>query len=533
LRPAAIENRWSIPSETPMSYRLKVDQNMSKVRVRFAPSPTGYVHVGNARTALFNWLFARHSGGIFVLRIEDTDIGRSKEEYEEQLLDDLRWLGIEWDEGPDRGGPFAPYRQSERKATYSQFALQLIDQDQAYFCFCSAERLERERQEALKERRQPLYSGRCRAVRREVAARMVASGEPAAIRMKIDDRGFSWDDLVHGLTSVSGEVIGDPILVRSDGNPAYNFAVVIDDHLMEITHVIRGDDHISNTPRQLAVYDALGWKPPQFAHLSTILGSDRTRLSKRHGATSLQSFRQLGILPEALRNYLALLGWSPADGKTEILSPQQLIEQFSLRHIIRSPAVFDYEKLLWLNRHYMKTCPRPCLAELATPFLQKAGFLEAQPGPEVLAWLERVLEVVLRNINSLDQLPDAVRIIFEYDAAKAFHAVASSPSALEVLDAFIAKAMIISELSFELSFEEFRAITKEVQEETGKKGKELFHPIRIALTGAESGPELEKLIPVFEEGSKLPLPKHVKSVFERLREFVEAAKLGSDAVPAP
>ena len=287
------------------------------------------MHVGNVRTALFNWLFARHNGGTFVLRIEDTDIERSQEAYERQLLADLRWFGIDWDEGPDIGGPFAPYRQSERKPDYSRLAIQLIDQAHAYFCFCTADQLEQERQEALKAGLQPRYSGRCRTRPREEAARKVAAGEPAAIRLKIVDSSFSWHDLVHGPTTFSGEVIGDPILVRSDGNPAYNYAVVVDDHLMAITHVIRGDDHISNTPRQLALYRAFGWEPPQFAHLSTILGSDRTRLSKRHGATSLESFRALGILPEALRNYLALLGWSPADGKTEILSSAELVAQFS------------------------------------------------------------------------------------------------------------------------------------------------------------------------------------------------------------
>jgi glutamyl-tRNA synthetase/nondiscriminating glutamyl-tRNA synthetase len=496
---------------------------MSKVRVRFAPSPTGYVHVGNARTALFNWLFARHYGGAFLLRIEDTDVERSKEEFEQQLLEDLRWLGIDWDEGPDKGGPFGPYRQSERKETYASFASQLIDQGHAYFCFCTTAQLEQERQEALKAGLQPRYSGRCRKRPREEAARKVAGGEPAAIRLKIVDSAFSWNDLVHGPTSFSAEVIGDPILMRSDGNPAYNYAVVIDDHLMVITHVIRGDDHISNTPRQLAVYRALGWEPPQFAHLSTILGSDRTRLSKRHGATSLESFRKKGILPEALRNYLALLGWSPADGKTEILSPQELVEQFSLEHITKSPAVFDQEKLYWLNRHYMKECAPRRLAELAVPFLLEAGYLDAHPSPHVLAWLEKVLDAVLKNISSLQQLPEAVRIIFEYDAGKAGREIelSATASAHAVLNCFIPKVLAQSELSYE----RYRAVTKEVQKETGNKGKELFHPIRIALTSAVSGPELEKLIPIFEAGSKLPLARHVKSVAERLREFAVAANL--------
>jgi nondiscriminating glutamyl-tRNA synthetase len=501
---------------------------MPNVRVRFAPSPTGYVHVGNARTALFNWLFARHHGGVFALRIEDTDVERSKEEYETQLLDDLRWFGLDWDEGPDKGGPFGPYRQSERREIYAQHAEKLIAQGRAYYCFCSAEQLEAERQEALKAGRQPRYSGRCRKLPPEEAARRKAAGEPAAVRLKIEESSFSWSDLVHGPTTFSSEVIGDPILVRSDGNPAYNYAVVIDDHLMEITHVIRGDDHISNTPRQLAVYRALGWQPPEFAHLSTILGADRTRLSKRHGATSLESFRQMGILPEALRNYLALLGWSPGDGKTEILSPQELIEQFSLDHVTKSPAVFDSDKLYWLNRHYMKECPPRRLVELAALFLKEEGYLTADEcrNPEALAWLRRVLDAVLKNIRFLAELPEAARLIFEFDAERAratpeFQEPVANPAAREVLNAFIPR--ILAENN--LTYESFREITKAVQKETGKKGKDLFHPIRVALTGETSGPELEKLIPIFEEGSKLPLAHHVKSCAERLREFALAANI--------
>jgi nondiscriminating glutamyl-tRNA synthetase len=499
---------------------------MSQIRGRFAPSPTGYVHVGNARTALFNWLFARHHGGVNVLRIEDTDVERSREEYERQLLEDLCWFELDWDEGPDKGGPFGPYRQSERLEIYVKHAAQLIEQDHAYYCFCSAEQLEAERQEALKAGRQPRYSGRCRKLAREEAARRKAAGAPAALRLKIVESTFSWNDLVHGPTRFSSEVIGDPILLRSDGHPAYNYAVVIDDHLMEITHVIRGDDHISNTPRQLAVYRALGWEPPQFAHLSTILGSDRTRLSKRHGATSLQSFRELGILPEALRNYLALLGWSPADGKTEILSPRGLVEQFSLDRITKSPAVFDPEKLAWLNRHYMKISPLRRLAELSVPFLAGAGYLREPVDAASLAWLERVVDAVLKNLDYLSQIPVAARLVFEYEARAVVgdeetRHVAEDPASREVLKAFIPKALA----ERELTYERFRDVAKSVQKETGKKGKDLFHPIRVALTGAVSGPELEKLIPIFEEGAKLSLARHVESCAERLREFQAAAKL--------
>jgi nondiscriminating glutamyl-tRNA synthetase len=500
---------------------------MSRVRVRFAPSPTGYVHVGNARTALFNWLFARHHGGAFVLRIEDTDVERSQEAYERQLIDDLRWLGLDWDEGPDQGGPMGPYRQSERKPIYRRYALQLVDLGRAYFCFCTPEQLEAERQEALKAGRQPMYSGRCRKRPREESARQVAQGQPASIRLQIEGGPFGWDDLVHGRTSFSSDVIGDFILMRSDGNPAYNFAVVIDDHLMDITHVIRGDDHISNTPRQLAVYQALGWPPPQFAHLSTILGPDRSRLSKRHGATSLQNFREMGILPEALRNYLALLGWSPHDGVTEILSLPDLIAQFSLDRITKSPAVFDQEKLNWMNRHYLRSADLRRLARLAAPFLVQAGYLPPDGWPEdVLTWLEHLLEAVRKNISTLAEVPAAARLVFEYDAERAAHHeetrdVARDPAAREVLKALIPKLTALPEVTYA----RFREVVKAVQEETGKKGKELFHPIRVALTGAASGMELEKLIPLLEEGSKLSLARPVKSTTERLREFAAAAQL--------
>lgn len=492
---------------------------MSTVRVRFAPSPTGYVHVGNARTALFNWLFSRHAGGTFVLRIEDTDVQRSEERYERSLIEALQWFGIDWDEGPDKDGPFAPYRQSERREVYAHHAAALIEAGKAYYCFCTPEQLESERQAALTAGGQPRYSGRCRSLVSEDASSRVAAGEPAAIRLKISEEQLAWDDLIHGATRFEADVIGDPILVRSDGNPAYNFAVVVDDHTMEMTHVLRGDDHISNTPRQLAVYHALGWPPPAFGHLSTILGADRTRLSKRHGAASLESLREVGILPEALRNYLALLGWSPGDGKTEILSDDELRRQFSLDHITRAPAVFDNEKLSWLNRHYMKAAPLPRLAQLAAPFFAQAGYLPEEPEPDVLAWLGRTIEAVLKNVDTLGQLPAAARVIFEYDPSQVgedteTRDVIQGP-ARQLLATFIPKVLE----SEEMTYERFREIMKAVQKETGKKGRELFHPVRVALTGVASGPELEKLIPIFEEGAKLDLPRHVLSCAERLGEF--------------
>jgi nondiscriminating glutamyl-tRNA synthetase len=502
---------------------------MSKVRVRFAPSPTGYVHVGNARTALFNWLFARHHGGVFALRIEDTDVERSKEEYERQLLDDLRWFGLDWDEGPDKGGPFGPYRQSERREIYAQHAERLIEQGDAYYCFCSAEQLEAERQEALEAGRQPRYSGRCRKLASEEAERRKAAGEPAAVRLKIVESSFFWNDLVHGPTTFSGEVIGDPILVRSDSNPAYNYAVVIDDHLMEITHVIRGDDHISNTPRQLAVYRALSWEPPAFAHLSTILGSDRTRLSKRHGATSLANFREDGVLPEALRNYLLLLGWSASDGKTEKLSTEMMIAQFSLDRITKSPAVFDRKKLDWLNwetfRDLSKQQQSEFFMERAKEFLKSAGYLGDEEIERSKDLIGEILVIFIES-KGATRLQDIAHLIFEYDAAaiitgETTRHVAEEPASREILNAFIPKGLAEPTLKFD----RFREIIKSVEKKTGKKGRELFHPVRVALTGAESGPELKRLIPIFEEGAQLSLTRPVKSCAERLREFAEAAKL--------
>jgi len=496
---------------------------MASVRVRFAPSPTGFVHVGNARTALFNWLFVRHYGGIFVLRIEDTDVERSEERYETQLIEDLQWFGLDWDEGPNRGGSYGPYRQSERKEIYAKLATQLIDQDRAYFCFCKPEELEAERQEALKAGRQPKYSGRCRKRPREESARQVAGGVPAAIRLKIVDSVFNWIDIVHGATSFSSEVIGDPIIVRSEGNPAYNFAVVVDDHQMEITHVIRGDDHISNTPRQIAVYHAFGWEPPAFAHLSTILGPDRTRLSKRHGATSIESFRQMGILPEALRNYLALLGWSPADGKTEIMNDRELIGYFSLEHITKSPAVFDNEKLNWLNRHYLKQSPPSSLAELAIPFLAAAGYLDGSLPAGARPWIERIVEAVLKNLDHLDQLPAAVRVIFDFNPRTLLENEQTRSEAQSAGTRLVVSTLLQSlAAESQITHDIFRAAAKSVQKETGKKGKDLFHPIRLALTGEVSGPELDKLVPIFEDGSRLALAKPVKSVTERLQEFLQA-----------
>ena len=311
-----------------------------------------------------------------VLRIEDTDVERSEARFEDQLIADLKWLGLDWDEGPDLGGPYAPYRQSDRLEIYREHAERLIAEGKAYLCFCSEEDLQKERERAQAEHRQPIYSGKCRAIDPAEAGKRRTSGESCAIRLRIPEHPIRFHDIVHGDVEFSNEVVSDPIILRSNGMPVYNYVVVIDDALMKITHVIRGDDHLSNTPKQVALYEALGWPVPEFAHLSTILGSDRERLSKRHGATSIANFRDMGVLPEALVNYLALLGWAPTGGTREIFSPEELKKEFSLERVTPAAAMFDMEKLYWLNRHYIKSWPVGNLAALGAWFLSKAGYIE-------------------------------------------------------------------------------------------------------------------------------------------------------------
>ncbi len=488
------------------------------VRVRFAPSPTGHLHVGNARTALFNWLFARRQGGAFILRIEDTDLERHDALSENRLLEDLRWLGLNWDEGPDAGGPCGPYRQSERLEVYRRYAERLIARNQAYYCFCTEEELEAERKAALAAGRQPKYSGRCAAISPAEAAARRARGEPAAVRLRIPPGPLQFHDLVHGPMEFSHEVIGDPILVRSTGMPNYNYAVVIDDLEMRITHVIRGDDHLSNTPRQVALYQALGQPLPEFAHLSTILGDDHTRLSKRHGATSLAHFREMGVLPEALMNYLALLGWSPGDDR-EIFSRSELVERFRIDQAAKSPAEFNYEKLYWLNRHYLKEAHPERVLELARPFFPQVPRTEAGG-----SWLAAVVNLLLPSVDCPAQLPDRAALVFEYSAKAAREdpenrQVLDAPGASEVLDSFLPRALEGND-NFTTGFREIMAAVKQ---ETGQKGKHLFHPVRVALTGRASGPELDRLIPLLEAGSALGL---VKGPRERLREFSENAEFG-------
>lgn len=500
----------------------------SPVRVRFAPSPTGHLHVGNARTALFNWLFARKKGGAMVLRIEDTDIERSQARFEGQLIADLKWLGLDWDEGPDVGGVYASYRQSDRLEIYREHAERLLSEGKAYLCFCSEEDLQKERERAQAEHRQPIYSGKCRALDPAEAKRRRSAGEACAIRLRIPEHPIRFHDIVHGAVEFSNEVVSDPIILRSSGMPVYNYVVVIDDALMKITHVIRGDDHLSNTPKQVALYEALGWPVPEFAHLSTILGSDRERLSKRHGATSIANFREMGVLPEALVNYLALLGWAPSGGTREIFTPQELVKEFSLERVTPSPAIFDMEKLYWLNRHYIKHEPIAGLAKIARPFFEKSGLLAQASQSEANPWFDQMLALLAPSVDRLDQLPERANLIFRYDAKASLAALDNAEVlALPQTDAVVARftvKVLEDEMaqSAQLTPERFKQMVNEVKAETGAKGKELFHPIRMIITGSHSGPEFDKLIPILEQGSRLKLPKHVLSVRERVEEFGKA-----------
>src|ERR1700733_13841816 len=376
-------------------------------RVRFAPSPTGMLPVGNAPPALYNWLFARHNAGDFVLRIEDTDVERSEVRYETQLIEDLRWLGLDWAEGPQIGGPYAPYRQSERLEIYQQHTDRLLAEGKAYRCFCTAEELEQERQLALREHRTQTYSGKCRTLAASEAESRVAAGESFAVRLAVPDASLRFPDIVRGDGEFLSDAVGDFILVRSSGVPVYNYVVTIDDALMHITHVIRGDDHISNPPRQVAIYQAFGWRLPQFAHLSTILGSDRERLSKRHGATSVASFREMGILPQALANYLALLGWGAEGGTRETFTREELIAEFKLERVTPSPAVFDWDKLHWLNRQAIKHSPLSELRVLAWPYFTALARLPSQSSASetIVHWFDRVLELFLPAVDQLQPLP--------------------------------------------------------------------------------------------------------------------------------
>jgi nondiscriminating glutamyl-tRNA synthetase len=460
------------------------------VRVRFAPAPTGLLHIGNARTALFNHLFAKHHHGAFILRIEDTDMERSDDTSVDHILEDLRWLGIEWEEGPDRGGQVGPYLQSQRLSIYHEYAEQLLREGKAYKCFCSSERLESLRKEQLSKGKMPRYDGRCRSLSEEEISRMESEGQHPVLRFRVKRGSVVFEDLVHGKMNFETEGIGDFIILRSDAIAAYNFACVIDDHLMKVTHVIRGDDHLSNTPRQILIYKALSWQPPDFAHHPLILGPDRSPLSKRHGATAVSQYREEGFLPEALLNYLVLLGWTPPSGE-EVLPLKRVIEEFSLSDLSRNAPVHSHKKLEWLNSIYLREKDEEQLSEMLLPHLINAGISINHVDQNRLIQITGVLK---ENLVVLSQVEEYLGIFFDekFSFNEAARTVLSDSKSRETLH----QALNVMESLPGITIEGWPPLLSQLEEKTGRRGKDLFSPLRAALTGMTKGPELAKTLPL-------------------------------------
>jgi glutamyl-tRNA synthetase len=460
-----------------------------------------------------------------VLRIEDTDAERSTAVSEASVLSDLRWMGLDWDEGPERGGAYGPYRQSERRAVYAAHADRLLANGHAYYCFCSVEQLEWERQAALREGRPARYAGTCRDLPLRTVDARRASGERPTVRFRVpEDRDVVFRDLVRGDVHFRTDVIGDPVILRADGSPAYNFAVVVDDAVMAITHVVRGEDHISNTPRQILLYEALGLLPPHFAHLALVMGPDHSPLSKRHGSTSVSEFRAKGYLPEALVNYLALVGWSPG-GDEELLPAPELVRRFSLDAVSVSPGVFDEEKLAWVNRHYLKAAAPERLAELVEPYFA-ARYPAWVSTAQGRAYVASVITVASDSVDRLDQVPARLSVLFDYDPGAALSDAhirdeMADPGARAVVTALAAELAALPRLDRE----SFRAVAGRLRHAAGRKGKALFHPIRIALTGRSEGPELDLALPAIDRGADLPASAGIPPVLgcrERAAAFVRA-----------
>lgn len=467
---------------------------MTEVRVRYAPSPTGHLHIGNARTALFNYLFARHHGGKMIIRIEDTDVKRNVAGGEENQLTYLKWLGIDWDESVDVGGDYGPYRQTERLDIYRKYWEELLDKGLAYRCYCTEEELEQEREEQMARGETPRYSGKHRDLTPEQCAAYEAEGRQASIRFRVPEgRTYTFNDLVKGEITFQSETSGDFVIVKKDGIPTYNFAVVLDDHLMNITHVLRGEDHVSNTPRQLMIYEAFGWEPPVFGHMTLIVGENHKKLSKRDESVIqfIEQYDDLGYLPEAMFNFITLLGWSP-EGEEEIFSKEELISIFDAKRLSRSPAVFDTNKLAHLNNHYIKNAEPERIAKLAIPHLQKASRLPAELTPEQEAWAQALVALYQEQMTAASDIVELSDLFFrthlELDAEAA--AVLSGEQVPEVLSAFLAKVEALADYTAE----NIAALIKEVQKETGHKGKNLFMPIRVALTGQTHGRDLNQTI---------------------------------------
>ncbi len=460
---------------------------MKTERVRFAPSPTGWLHVGGARTALFNWLYAKKHDGKLVLRIEDTDIERSSEKYTESIKEDLEWLGIVWDEF---------YKQSDRLEIYERYARRLVHEEKAYHCFCTEEELKERRQKALDEGRTPTYDGRCRNLSEEEKEKFREEGRDSVIRFKLPEQQpkVVVPDRIKGDVEFESLTTGDFVILKSDGTPSYNFACVLDDHLMEISFTMRAEDHLTNTAKQILLYEALGFDQPQFGHLSMLLGPDKSKLSKRSGATAVKEFRESGYLPEALVNHLAQLGWSSKDDQ-EIFSVSELIEEFNLDHVIDSPQVFDREKLDWFNNQYIKRTELDRLVDLALPFLNQGDYFEEEPEDDDREKLEKVLELIRPSLEKLTDLKDNEDLEIFYgklelnSEAKEVLDWETSPAVLQALEEKLSSRE-------SLTPDEVSTIVKEVKEELEVEYKEVYKPLRAAVTGKISGPEIKSVLSI-------------------------------------
>lgn len=459
---------------------------MSEVRVRFAPSPTGYLHIGGARTALFNWLFARKMGGKLILRIEDTDTERLKEDSVSQILTSLKWLGLNWDEGPEVGGECGPYYQSERQEIYLKYAEQLLKEGKAYYCFCTAEDLEKAR-ELQRQAKQPFrYAGTCREMSVEEAEKRIAAGEKYSVRIKIPKEGtITVPDLIHGDVTFNLNQFDDFVIVKSNGMPTYNFAVVIDDHLMGMTHVLRAEEHLSNTPKQLLIYEALGFEPPKFGHMPMILAPDRSKLSKRHGATSVEEFRDQGYLAEAIVNYLTLLGWGPGDER-EIFSLEETVKLFELEQMSKKAAVYDTKKLTWMNGQYLSELPLEKILPAAREFFLKAGLVDEAWLAENKEYFTQLVDTVRVRVKTLQEVVDASVYFFHeieaYDEkGVAKHFTAENIPVLE-------KCIAALEADNEFTLASTEQIYNQLAEEIGISLGKLIHPTRLALTGRTVSP---------------------------------------------
>lgn len=467
-----------------------------KIRVRYAPSPTGHLHIGNARTALFNYLFARHAGGDFVIRIEDTDQKRNIEGGEESQLENLAWLGVDWDESPDKPGKYGPYRQSERKDIYDPLVDQLMASNRAYKCYCTEEELEEEREAQRARGEMPHYSGKCAHLTAEQQKEKEAQGITPVIRFRVQkENTYEFDDIVKGHITFEAESVGgDFVIIKRDGMPTYNFAVVVDDHYMEITHVLRGDDHIANTPKQLMVYEAFGWEPPTFGHMTLIINAETGKKLSKRDETILQfieQYRDLGYQSEALFNFIALLGWSPV-GEEEIYSPEELVEIFDADRLGRSPAAFDAKKLEWIANQYMKEMDLDELTLKAVPHLVQAGYMSENPSEEESARIKKIISLYQDQMSYAAEITELATLFFEEDLEISDDAkeVLQGETVPQVLKAF--KAQLQEVEPFEAA--NIQKAVKAVQKETGVKGKNLFMPIRVAVSGQMHGPQLNDTI---------------------------------------